>query len=226
MELLEREQQLGSLAGAWRQVRAGAGRIALVSGEAGIGKTSLIDRFVAEQGQAARVLRGACDDLFSPQPLGPFIEIAAQSQAGLPDLIRSGAGRLAFSAEFLLHLQKNATPVIVIVEDLHWADEATLDVVKFLGRRIQSTRALLLLSYRDDEVSHNHPLRFLLGDLPAAHTLRIALPLLSPGAVERLEQKTAHRLEGLYQATGGNPFFVTEILASQTEGLPDRKSVV
>lgn len=220
MELLEREQQLKSLADAWARVKSGQGRIALVSGEAGIGKTSLIERFLATQGRTAQALRGACDDLFSPQPLGPFIEIAGQIQSDWPRFIQSETGRLAFSTELFLYLQKSPTPVIVVLEDLHWADEATLDVLKFLGRRIHHTRTLLVLSYRDDEVSSNHPLRSLLGDLPASLTLRITLPRLSSGAVERLAQETKHQSEELYRATGGNPFFITEILASHTEGIP------
>ncbi len=219
MELVEREQQLKSLTDTWNQVQSGAGRVALVSGEAGIGKTSLIDRFVSGHGRTARVLRGGCDALFSPQPLGPFLELAAQAQPDLQRLIQSGAGRLAFSTEFLLYLQKSSTPTLVIVEDLHWADEATLDVVKFLGRRIHHTATLLILSYRD-EISGGHPLRSLLGDLPAQSTLRLALPPLSPDAVERLARQADHRPEGLFHVTGGNPFFVTEILASQTEGVP------
>jgi len=221
MELVEREQQLQSLADAWQQVVAGRGRIALVSGEAGIGKTALIERFAAERGGAARVLRGGCDALFSPQPLGPFIEIAAQmGQPDLTRLVQSGGDRLAFSAAFALHLQKQPAPTLVIVEDLHWADEATLDVVKYLGRRVQHAPALLLLSYRDDEVSGDHPLRSLLGDLPAPATLRLALPLLSAAAVAQLARGAERGLDELYRVTGGNPFFVTEILASQSDGVP------
>lgn len=219
MELLEREQQLKSLANAWAWVKSGQGRIALVSGEAGIGKTSLIERFVATQGRTAQVLRGACDDLFTPQPLGPFVEIAAQSQSGLSSLLQSGAGRLAVSSELLNVLQQSPSAVILVLEDLHWADEATLDVLKFLGRRIQHTRTLLILSYRNDEVSGNHPLRFLLGDLPASLTSRIKLPVLSLDAVERLARQSEWRPEGLYHATGGNPFFLTEILSSR-EAIP------
>jgi len=83
MELIEREQQLKKLADAWGQVQAEKGRIALVSGEAGNRKTSLVERFVSEQRRSACVLWGACDALFSPQPLGPFIEIAVQIQSDL-----------------------------------------------------------------------------------------------------------------------------------------------
>lgn len=147
--------------------------------------------------RSALVWRGACDDLFTPQPLGPFVEIAARSQSGLSALLQSGAGRLTVSGALLSALQQSPTAVILVIEDLHWADEATLDVLKFLGRRIQNTRTLLILSYRDDEVSGNHPLRFLLGDLPASLTSRIRLPVLSVGAVERLASQFHWRPEGL-----------------------------
>src|SRR5512134_1258836 len=135
MDLIEREQQLRKLADAWSQVRAGKGRIVLVSGEAGIGKTSLIEHFVSEQRRSTRVLWGGCDDMFSPQPLGPFLDIALQLESNLLEQIQSGADRLTISAQFLIYLQKNPAPVIIVLEDLHWADDATLDVVKFLGRR-------------------------------------------------------------------------------------------
>ena len=220
MDIIERDQQLKGLADAWRQVKSGKGRIALISGEAGIGKTSLVERFVSEQARSTRVLWGACDALFSPQPLGPFIEISIQLKSNLFRLIQSGADRLLFSTEFFVFLQKSPAPTIVVLEDLHWADEATLDVVKYLGRRIQHTKTLLILTYRDDEVNNNHPLRFLLGDFPVNLTTRIALPLLSPGAVDRLAQQAGRQLDRLYRVTGGNPFFVTEIIASDSAGVP------
>ncbi len=225
MKLIEREQQIGELTNLWKQVNLGQGRIALVSGEAGIGKTSLIERFTTEQGKSARVLWGACDALFSPQPLGPFIDIAVQLQSSqtkseLYQLIQSNADRLSFSTEFFRFLQRSAKPVLLVLEDLHWADEATLDVVKYLGRRIQHTKTLLILTYRDDEVSSQHPLWFLLGDFPAQITTRMVLPLLSAAAVAQLMQQSNRQLEALHHVTGGNPFFVTEILSSQTEGIP------
>jgi DNA-binding CsgD family transcriptional regulator/tetratricopeptide (TPR) repeat protein len=220
IELIEREQQLGELTETWRQVSRGNGRIALLNGEAGIGKTALVERFISGQGREAIVYQGACDALFSPKPLGPFIDIVIQSQTSLMQLIRSGADRFTFSNEFFVFLQKSVQPVILVLEDLHWADEATLDVIKFLGRRIQQTKTLLILTYRDDEISSHHPLRFLLGDFPTHLTTRIALPLLSPGAVEQLMRQAGHNWEGVYAITGGNPFFVTEIIASGLTGVP------
>ena len=220
MELVEREQQLKKLAEAWNHVRVGKGGIVLVSGEAGIGKTSLIERFIAGLGRSARVLWGGCDDLFSPQPLGPFLDIALQFQPDLLQLIQSGANRLTISTQFFTKLQNNAIPIIMVLEDLHWADEATLDVVKYLGRRIQRTRVLLILSYRDDEVSSQHPLHFLLGDFPPHLSTRIPLPRLSEDAVGLLAQRAGKRLPSLYTTTGGNPFFVSEVIAAGVDGVP------
>ncbi|HEX6034552.1 MAG TPA: AAA family ATPase, partial [Anaerolineales bacterium] len=220
MELIEREQQLKKLSDIWSQVKVGKGHIALVSGEAGIGKTSLIARFVAKQGRSTRVLWGACDDLFSPQPLGPFLDIALQTQSDLLQLIQSGADRLTISMQLFIDLQKHPTPTIIVLEDLHWADEATLDVVKFLGRRIQLAKVLLILSYRDDEISSKHPLHFLLGDFSPHLTTRIPVPRLSENAVELLAQQAGRRQEDLYTATGGNPFFVSEVIAADAERIP------
>jgi DNA-binding CsgD family transcriptional regulator/tetratricopeptide (TPR) repeat protein len=220
MELIEREQQLRKLAHAWSQVRAGKGSIVLVSGEAGIGKTSLIERFIAGLGRSARVLWGGCDDLFSPQPLGPFLDIAFQFQPDLLQLIQSGADRLTISTRFFSKLQNNPVPAIIVLEDLHWADEATLDVIKYLGRRIQRTKVLLILSYRDDEVSSQHPLHFLLGDFPPHLSTRIPLPRLSEDAVGLLARQAGRRLPSLYTTTGGNPFFVSEVIAAGIDGVP------
>jgi DNA-binding CsgD family transcriptional regulator/tetratricopeptide (TPR) repeat protein len=220
IELIEREQQIGELTEIWRHVRKGNGRIALLSGEAGIGKTALVERFVSDHGREAIVYQGACDALFSPKPLGPFIDIVIQSQPSLMQLIRSGADRFTFSNEFFIFLQKSVQPVILVLEDLHWADEATLDVIKFLGRRIQQTKTLLILTYRDDEINSDHPLRLLLGDFPAQVTTRIALPFLTPGAVVQLMRQAGYNWEGVYAITGGNPFFVTEIIASGLTGVP------
>jgi predicted ATPase len=121
-------------------------------------------------------------------------------------------------------LQKSTAPTIIVLEDLHWADEATLDVTKFLGRRIQLTKILLILSYRDDEMSSQHPLHFLLGDLPPHLSTRIPIPRLSKTTVERLARKAGRHPKGLYQVTSGNPFFVSEVISGRAnpKGFPPR----
>jgi DNA-binding CsgD family transcriptional regulator/tetratricopeptide (TPR) repeat protein len=218
MQLLEREPYLTELAG-WLEAAAHTGGcIALISGEAGIGKTSLLQEFSRRQG-SARVLWGACDDLFTPRPLAPLQDIARHTKGRLLAAIDSGATRERIFTAVLDELESGPTSLVVF-EDVHWADEATLDLLKFLGRRIQRTRALLTLTYRDDEVGMRHPLRFVLGDFPRAAVRRAPLPALSRPAVDQLAQQAGRVLKDLYGITGGNPLFVTEALAADADSVP------
>lgn len=166
--LLEREHELALLTDRLDEVRAhGQGRIVLASGEAGSGKTSLLARFALDV--AEDTLKGACDPLFTPRPLGPLFDVA-QEVDGLDELIRGAVGAHEVAAVIARHFHRHPGSVFVL-EDLHWADEATLDVVKLLARRIEAVPALVVLSYRDDELDIRHPLRLVLGDLaplPAA----------------------------------------------------------
>lgn len=219
MELLERERFFGELDAALHHVVAGSGRTVLVSGEAGIGKTALVEHFTARYRERCRVLWGVCDALFTPRPLGPLHDIAQQTRSDLLKLLNRKAPRTSLLSTFLEDLQAGARPTIVVFEDTHWADEATFDLIKFVGRRIQRTRALLILTYRD-ELAGNHPLRLVLGDLPGASVTRLSLPPLSAAAVDAMARRARRPSEGLHAATGGNPFFVTEVLASATPGVP------
>jgi len=116
---------------------------------------------------------------------------------------------------------RHRPPVIAVIEDLHWADAATLDLVKFLGRRIRQVPALLVLTYRDDELGPRHPLRIVLGDLAtSAAVRRIPLTPLSVAAVQTLAAGQRLDAAALHRRTGGNPFFVTEALASHEGGIP------
>jgi DNA-binding CsgD family transcriptional regulator/tetratricopeptide (TPR) repeat protein len=218
--LLERDQFLTVLEDALRQATEGHGRIALVSGEAGIGKTSLVERFLERHQPALRTLWGGCEALFTPRPLGPLYDIAQQTRTPLRTLLDSEANRATLFGAVLDDLTQVPAPTVVVVEDLHWADEATLDLIKFLARRIQRTSTLLILTYRDEELGRDHPLRLVLGDLPARAVTRLRLPPLSEAAVATLAQKADRPAHGLYLATGGNPFFVRELLASDAPGVP------
>jgi len=220
MKLLERDSFLHQLELTLQEAMAGQGRVVLVSGEAGIGKTSLVDHFTQAHRDSIRVLWGACDSLFTPRPLGPLLDIALQLEGELPALLHSGANQLAIFSACLVEMQQS--PSIVVFEDIHWADEATLDLIKFLGRRIQLTKSLLILNYRDDELSARHPLRLVLGDLPRSATLRLALSPLSQASVLELARATKQdeQADDLYTTTGGNPFFVTEVLESGGASLP------
>ena len=220
MEFLEREQYADTLGAVLREAVGGAGRTVLIGGEAGIGKTTLVERFIAEQGRAARVLWGACDALLTPRPLGPLHDIMRQAPAELGTLLDLGKDWLDIASALLAWLERGAVPTVIVVEDAHWADEATLDLLRFLGRRMPKTRALLVVTYRDDELAPQHSLWRVLGDLPARATIRLALPRLSEAAVDRLAQQAGRPTGGLYVATGGNPFFGTGVLAHGAEGLP------
>src|ERR1700681_3923124 len=218
MELLEREQFLADLHGWLNTAVEHGGIIAFVGGEAGIGKTSLLQEFCNHQ-RAARVLWGACDALFTPRPLAPLIDIARQTQGTLLAAVNSGTNRDAIFDAALEELER-AEVTLVVFEDMHWADEATLDLLKFLGRRIHRTHSLLTVTYRDDEVGPRHPLRSVMGDLPRASVRRMSLPPLSATAVERLARRAGRSSEGLHSATGGNPLFVTEALAAGVDCVP------
>lgn len=220
MKLLERDSFLGQLDTTLQEVVTGQGRLALVSGEAGIGKTSLVDYFTRTHRDSVRVLWGACDSLFTPRPLGPLHDMAMQLTGQLPELLRSDADQQAIFSACLVEMQQR--PTVIVFEDIHWADEATLDLIKFLGRRIQLTTSLLILTYRDDELGTEHPLRLVLGDLPRSVTIRLALLPLSKASVFILAQATKQdgQIGDLYTATGGNPFFVTEVLASGDVSVP------
>jgi DNA-binding CsgD family transcriptional regulator/tetratricopeptide (TPR) repeat protein len=222
MELVEREAQRAVIQNAMSRVRQGQGLTLLVSGDAGVGKTSFVADFAAPYRQAGLVFWGACDPLFTPRPLGPLYDIALQKVPGLLELLNSGANWLAVALALLKTLLENPAATIVIFEDVHWADEATLDLLKYLGRRIQQTHSLLILTYRENEAGGRHPLRETLGDFPSETTTRLPLGPLSENAVARLARQAGRpaEAESIYQVTRGNPFFVTEVLRSPGEQIP------
>ena len=219
MDLLERREFFEQLQDTLSEVLRGQGRLVLVSGEAGIGKTSLVEQFVEKQKNECRVLWGGCDALFTPRPLGPIYDIARQIRGDLLTLLEEEASRPAIFSAVLDELEGDPSTLLVI-EDAHWADEATLDLLKFIGRRINKLNSLLVVTYRDDEVRANHPLRFILGELPRQSVRRLRLPPLSEVAVQQLAERAGKRFEDLHGITGGNPFFITEALASNDPGVP------
>src|SRR6185295_12911636 len=213
-ELLEREGELSVLGDSLDAVRTSSrGRLVLVSGEAGVGKTALLRRFCDERSGGAHVQWGVCDALFTPRPLGPFMDIADSAGGDLAEVVEAGGGAFEVAAALMGELRKRP-PTIVVLEDVHWADDATLDVLRLLGRRLASLPAMVLVSYRQTELGRFHPLRQVLGELGSeSATVRVRLAPLSEDAVTRLAE--AHGLDGaaLHERTGGNPFFVTEVLA-------------
>src|SRR5829696_1482968 len=218
MDLLERARLLEELDGELAATAVG-GRIALVAGEAGIGKSALVRRFTERQAAAARFLLGACDPLLTPRALGPLHDIARQTGGRLAGLLAAGGPREQLFDALLDELDQGTRPQVVVVEDAHWADEATMDLLVFLGRRIARTRALLLVTYRDDELTVDHPLRAVLGRLPPEAVRRLQLEPLSEAAVAELARRADRPAAGLRALTGGNPLLVTEVLAGDA-GVP------
>jgi DNA-binding CsgD family transcriptional regulator len=216
--LLERDSQLSILSECMDAVQGGSGgRLVLIGGEAGVGKTALLRRFCDHRARSTRLLWGACDALITPRPLGPFLDIADGTGGELAELVQTNAGAFDVATELMRELRARA-PTIVVLEDVHWADDATLDVMRLLGRRVESLPVALLVSYRHTELGRFHPLRQVLGELGSgASSLRMRLAPLSPEAVARLAGP--HGVDGaaLHQRTGGNPFFITEVLAAGEE---------
>ncbi len=222
MVLFERDSYLAELDQRQDATTAGRGGVVLIGGEAGIGKSALISQWVGQIADRARVLMGACDALSTPRPLGPLFDFAAVAGGDLAEQVRSSAGRDVLFAACLAELSRTTDlPTVALIEDAHWADEATLDLIRYLGRRLGTTHALLALTYRDDEVGARHPLRIVLGDLAStARPLRLRLSPLSVGAVRELAAGQPVDPVELHRQTGGNPFFATEVLASPGVDLP------
>jgi DNA-binding CsgD family transcriptional regulator/tetratricopeptide (TPR) repeat protein len=220
MELLERHAELEGLARLLSEAGTSAGKMVFVSGEAGTGKSALVEEFTRQATAAGRVLWGYCDALQTSRVLGPINEVLA-AMSVLPGAApESGLPRDQIFARLFERLSPPNPLSIVILEDLHWADEATLDFVRYLGRRIQRTRCLLIATHRDDELAPTHPLRGVLGELTGQHMARISVPALSLKAVEQLVLGTRRNPRKIYQVTNGNPFFVRELLSVPTDAVP------
>ena len=194
---------------------AGRGALVLIAGEAGIGKTSVARRFAEQVADRGVVLWGACDALMTPRPLSPLLDIAADPDSQIADLLAAVSEPYEIYAGFLDRLKGTMRPTLVVIEDVHWADEATFDLLRFLARRIGASNALLLVTYRDDEIGPEHPLRLVIGDVASAGTIhRMGPAPLSVEAVGRLSEGHDVDAAKLHTITGGNAFFVTEALAT------------
>jgi DNA-binding CsgD family transcriptional regulator/tetratricopeptide (TPR) repeat protein len=218
--LLEREAELDALDAALVEAAAGSGSVVLLCGEAGIGKTNLVRAFQKAASGRARMLAGACDDLLTPRPLGPLLDLARAAPGGPLAVALAGGDRDAVLSAVHEELSHPQAPTVLVVEDAHWADEATLDVLRYIGRRVAELPALLLITYRDDEIGPGHPLQRVLGGFSGGSARRIRLRQLSRAAVARLVGGTNATSAALYRLTAGNPFFVSEVLASLDHEVP------
>ena len=215
--LLEREQSTARLEAALAAARRGQGRIVALEGEAGIGKTALALSFVSAHRADAQVFVGCCEQLTTPEPLGPLRDIERDS-GGRFSL--SGRSQLETFAAVLRLLTSGREPGLLLIEDIHWADDPTLDLLRYLGRRLRTARMLIVTTFRNDEAASRDRLAALWGDLPRDTRERIELQTLSPAAVSALAARNNHPDTDLYAVTGGNPFHVTEFLATDRASVP------
>jgi DNA-binding CsgD family transcriptional regulator/tetratricopeptide (TPR) repeat protein len=219
--LLERADDLAALRDAFDAVAANrTGRLVAVGGEAGVGKTSLVRGFCDGLPRGTRVLWGVCDPLLTRRPLGPLADVAEATTGELAELVDRGAKPYEV-ADALRRELASRVPTVLVIEDVHWADEATLDVVRLSGRRIETTPSLVVTTFRDDELDRTHPFRVVLGELATiAGVRRLRLQPFSAAAVAELAATIGIDADELYRTTTGNPFFVTEILAAGGAAIP------
>jgi ATP/maltotriose-dependent transcriptional regulator MalT len=217
-QLLERERELATLRTAVAEAADRRGSVALIAGDAGIGKSTLVRSWVEDPGPETRVLMGWCDDFLTSRTLGPLRDVARTTGGELSEAVGRADTGAVFDA-LLRELDHPLRATVLVLEDVHWADEATLDALRYVGRRIDRLPAVLALTFREDELDLDHPLRGVLGALPADRVERVKLAPLSADAVAELTSGTDLDPAEVVRVTGGNPFFVTEV-ARGDEGLP------
>jgi len=217
--LLERECQLAALGQHAIEAARGAGRLVLLAGEAGVGKSVLLETLRRDLA-GARWSWSACDGLFVPRPLGPLFDLADQLGGELRRRCAAGGDREDLFRALAQQIGAPDVVDVVVIEDIHWADEATLDLLRFLSRRLRDAAVLVIASYRDDEAT-NDALRLALGDLAAQpSTRRIRLSPLSLDSVRVLAEDSGFAAERLFELTGGNPFYVAELLQAGAADVP------
>lgn len=217
VDLLERSAQVATILDRFAGLDHG-GHLILISGEAGAGKSALVQELLDHHLAPAQVMIGRCDDLFAPRPLGPLADIARERPGPLADSLDAGDPGAAFEA-FLGELSSPPHPVVVVLEDLQWADGSTLDLLRFVARRIDTLPCLILATHRDD-LGPTHPLRQASGSLVGSRVSRVHLPPLSIDAVRALCVDRAVDPVSLHVRTGGNPFFLAEVLSAEASSLP------
>lgn len=218
--ILERTGDLALLDGAIAEAAHGRSSFVLIAGEAGIGKSSLVDALHGRVGDAARVLTGFCDDLSTPRTLGPVRDLARSVGSPALSAALEEADREAVFEAVLAELAHPLRVSVLVVEDVHWADDATLDLLRYLARRLSTARGVVVLTYRDDEVLPGHPLERLLGGLAGAPVHRLSPHRLSRSAIEALADGRDVDIDHILEVTGGNPFFVRELLAAGGDAVP------
>lgn len=218
VDLWERDVELDRLTSLLGVAGHATGRLLLVRGEAGIGKSALVRRFIDSVPDRTRVLIGWCDDLATARELGPLWDMSVD-EPELADALQTGDRPRIFAAAVQL-LSSTAEPLVLVMEDVHWADRATLDLITVLGRRIDRSSGLLVLTYRDEELDADHRLRRVFGDIPPHAVERLALAPLSRDTVEKIATQHGRDGTSLMAQSDGNPFYLSELLSSDAERVP------
>jgi DNA-binding CsgD family transcriptional regulator/tetratricopeptide (TPR) repeat protein len=221
MPLVEREGPLAALREYALDAQRGEGRLVLIAGEAGVGKSVLVESFQDALPDADWAW-GGCDGLSTPRPLAPLFDLAGALGGRLQELTRGRGEREVLFRALLEQVTADRDRLTVLVlEDIHWADEATLDLLRFLARRVRSACVMVVATYRDDALPAAAPLRLALGELVTLRwARRVELAALSPDAVLALAAGTDLDPHDLYELTGGNPFYVTEMIDAGARGIP------
>ena len=220
MRLLERDAPLAAMREYADEARRGDGRLVLLAAEAGGGKSALVEH-LRDEFADARWAWGACDSLFTPRPLGPLYDMGDDLGGALSELCRTNASRDELFVALLRQVSAPDALHVLVVEDVHWADEATIDLLRFLARRVRDAPVLVIASYRDDGPSATGPLWSAIGELSRLRsTRRVNLAPLSHGAVAVLAQGSGIAPDELFRLTGGNPFYVTEVVRAGMAVVP------
>ena len=210
--LIERTKHLAVL----QEAMDDLGYTILLEGEAGIGKTALAHAFIASLGDTVMILQGMCEPLSNARPLGPLFDFAGALDPALAEALHDELPPNRLFPMFSNSLRSAGNRVVILIEDIHWADEATLDFIVYLGRRIRSLPCLLLLSSRSEGLTANMHLARAISALPVASTSRLTLEALSREGVAAMTADEGYDIETLYNVTGGNPFYISEIVAGET----------
>jgi DNA-binding CsgD family transcriptional regulator len=210
VNLLERDAPLGVLTDALKAAGEGAGRLVVVTAEAGGGKTTLVQAFLESAG-SARVLLGACDDLVTPIPFGPLLDLARTTDPGLEEAFLAGERDRAFT-RLLDLMERRPHPVVLVVEDVQWIDQASADALTSIAQRIDRLPVAMVVTMRPEGMGPGHPAQRVAWRAPADVIDRVELAPLSVDAVATLIDRA--RAEEIVRSTGGNPFFVAQLLES------------
>jgi len=244
-ELIGREPEMGALADSYQLAGESKPQAVIISGEAGLGKTRLVQEFQHGLPHEARVLVGQCVDLGPlATPYAPIVAIlralaADIGVAALMELAGPGGDALALllpeagvagrpgpspnrvleAVSTVFEKASVSRPLVVVVEDLHWADDSTLAILRFILRAFNGGRFLLAMTYRSDDLHRGHPLKAFLAEAERGRYVKaVALARLDRGQVRQLMEAATEDavdfefVENVFARSDGIPFFVEELL--------------